>query len=681
MAEASKGTKKFTPPFLGAAYYPEAWPVEQIDEDIALMKKAGMTVMRIGEFAWNIMEPEEGTYNFGWLHNVVDKLGEAGIASIMCTPTCTPPAWMTEKYPDILPLYENGSRMQHGGRRHSCNNNPEYRKYTEIIVAKIAQEFGNDENVIGWQIDNEICPKGEMETRMGRDGRGCCCPVCQKKFRDSLREQFKTIDNLNKAWGTNVWSQSYQSFEQIPYPKTDTWHHPSLQTAWMLFKADSCIEFIGMQADILHKYAKQPVGTDMLPSGSISFAKMHKKLDVCQMNHYTSTGQSRRAVFMMDFARTVKEGVPFWNTETATCWHGGFEAKSYRGQDYCRGNSWLPIALGGEATLYWLWRNHWSGQELMHGSVVNSYGRPMFIFNEVVDVTSGFNTAKDFLNSTKVNKPEFALHFSNKALWMFKFQPQTLRFDYMESLFNQCYKPVTEMQLRCDVIEPVTDIDDYKIIYSPFLPALDEEGLRERLITWIENGGTWVAGPMTDNRTVHAARFLKKPFGSIEEWAGIYCEHEIPFDKLDFTLSWTDGGVSTGAINYCGFSTADKEAEVLAVYDNGPLKGLAAVTQRRIGKGKIIVLGTMLDPDSLKKLIGDIALHAGIKPVAQASSNILYAPRSGSENGARGAVAVELENRPGYIIFDKPVIDILTGDTLQGKIEVKPQSVFVLKEL
>ena len=155
-----------SPPYLGAAYYPEAWSIDEMDTDIARMKESGMSVMRIGEFAWSTMEPEEGRYEFDWLHTVVDRLAAEGIATVLGTPTCTPPAWLTERYPEILPVMDDGRQMRHGERAHRCPNSPIYREYCERIARQMGEHFGRDANVIGWQIDNEVHPVGN---------RGCCC--------------------------------------------------------------------------------------------------------------------------------------------------------------------------------------------------------------------------------------------------------------------------------------------------------------------------------------------------------------------------------------------------------------------------------------------------------------------------------------------------------------------------
>jgi len=670
---------KFKPPFLGAAYYPEAWPLEQIDEDVTLMKETGLNVARIGEFAWAQMEPEEGRYNLGWLHSVVDKLAKADIATVMCTPTCTPPVWLTEKYPELLAMDDEGYRRQHGERRHTCPNSPVYRDYCKKIVTRLAEEFGNDENVIAWQIDNEMHP---IYARGSRNNHGCCCPVCHQKFVDKIKEYFGTIEELNNAWGTNIWSQTYSSFAQLSLPVSRTWHHPSLLTAWMNFQSDSFVEFTEQQAEILHRLSCQPVGTDMKPTNGFNYHKSHRTLDFVQFNHYDDMDNLWRAVFWFDFCRPIKDK-PMWCMETSTCWNGANIANGYREPGFCRANSWLPIALGGEANLYWLWRSQWSGQEVMHGSVISSCGRGLHIFDEVKEIAKDFELARDFLNGTKCVEPGLAIHFSGWAEWFFRFQPMVEDFSYGNSLngsqplLDNFYRPLMQTQLRADVIDPAASLDLYKVICSPFLPTLEEADLQKRLKIWIEAGGTWIVGPFSDIRTMQATKYKHSPFGILEDWAGVYCKYQIPGKPRDFHMKWTNGRESYGSIWYDGFEL--RGAEALAVYTEGPLEGLAAITRKKMGKGQVILLGTLPQADDIKELLVTVCAEVGITPVVKASENLLVVPRYGK--AGTGLIVVELENKAGAIEFDKVYSNILTGEQCQPQqLEVKPYEIMVLKE-
>jgi len=655
--------KPFKPPYLGSAYYPEVWSPELIDEDIALMKKAGMNAARMGEFAWSKMEPVEGAFDFSWLHSVVKKLGKAGIATILGTPSCTPPAWLSEKHPHILMVSDTGIRAQHGARRNTCPNNPVYRKYCAAIVTRMAQEFGNNENVIGWQIDNELYTNSK---------RGCCCEVCLEKFRNRLKSKFGSIENLNETWGTHVWSQAYQSFSQVPFPREGIWHHPSLLMEWTLFQFESYAEFCDLQAEILHQIATQPVGTDMMPTGGLSYYRIHRNLDLVQFNHYHHMPNLPEAIFWFDWCRPIKP-VPFWNTETMTCWAGSAAPSGYNEKGFFKVNSWLPIALGGEMNLYWLWRAHRSGQELMHGSVISSQGRPLHIFEEVQEIAKEYEKASDFLNGARAQPGGIGIHFSHFAWHFFSFQPLESGFDYWK-LYTDVYKPLNELLFRPDVIDPSSPLEQYKVILSFFLPALEEGGLANRIKKWVEQGGTWVVGPFTDIRTLDSTKFKHAPFGFLEEWGGIRCKYELPAAR-EFPITLSDGTKTSGSIWYNGLEPRD--AEVLASYTEYPLEGLAAITRRKIGKGQIIILGTMLKNSDWKKFILDLCGERGIFPVAEATPNVLVVPREGAFGKAWAVL--ETEYKPGNLILPQKATDLLTGRTFEGKIEIEPYQVLILK--
>ncbi len=660
-------TPRPSPPYFGAAYYPEAWPPAQTTADIALMKKAGLNVMRVAEFAWSRLEPREGQYELAWLHEVIRKLGKAGIATLLCTPTATPPIWLTRRYPEVLFVDQTGTADQHGARRHVCPNNPVYRDQVSRIVTRMGREFGRNANVIGWQIDNEIYPKGQ---------RGCCCPVCHRLFQEAMRARYGTIDALNAAWCNALWSQDYTSFSDLPVPRVGTGHHPSLLTAWMQVQSDSYVAFSNHQADLLHRFTQAPVGTDMMPTLGVSYEAVHRKLDLVQFNHYNTMENLWQAPFWMDLCRPLKPR-PFWNTETSTCWNGGTAANGYREPGFCRANSWLPFALGGEANLYWLWRAHGAGQELMHGSVVSSAGRPLHIFDDVREVAAGLRKAGPFLRATRPAPSGLAVHYSTFAWNLFEFQPMVKGFNYRQSLLHAIYQPLTRAHFRPDLIDPAAELAPYRLVVSPFLPALDEAGLRARLWRWIRAGGTWIAGPFTDTRNLDAAKFQTGPYGSLEDWAGVRVRYEIPGDPRSFGLRWKDGHESQGALWYDSYELRGGRA--LAAYTEGPMKGLAAVVERKIGKGRLILLGTQLAAEDYQGLLRDAASGAAVTPAADASPDLLVVPREG--RGGRGRVAIETGNRPATLKLERPVVNLLTGRTHREVLSLPPFGVAVLKEV
>lgn len=658
-------------PYLGAAYYPEDWPEEQQKTDLASMKRCGMNVVRLAEFAWSSLEPEEGRYTFGWLHEIINRLAEQGIAVVLGTPTCTPPLWITGEHPDIFTVMSGGWRMQHGARRHACPNNETYRRSCAEIVTKMAQEFGHDKNVIGWQIDNEMIPS---------QPRGCFCPTCRKKFRERLQKKYGTIEELNRAWCLKLWSMEYRSFDDVPAPRADMWHHPSLIQEWMEFQSDSYIEYSNLQADLLHRYAEQPVGTDMMPTFGINYYRMNQKLDMVQFNHYNNQGNLWQAAFWMDYIRPLKKR-PFWNMETSTCWSGNTAVRfGYQPSGFCTVNSLLPYALGAQANLYWLWRAHWAGQEMMHGAVVDACGRPLHTFGEVKRVAALCEKARGFLAGTRPERSGLALHVSCSNGLMADAQPVLEGFSYKDALLSSFYRPMLRSQLRPDLLEPSLLLDGYRVVVTPFLYNLDEGGLRGRLEQWVRDGGTWVVGPMSDIRTPVGTKYTESPFGSLERFAGVRRKYGIPCGTEGvFPAQWSDGSPMAGSGWFDGFETPDSHR--LASYTNAAneLGGLAAVTCRSVGKGHVIVLGTIPSESDLRKLLLTVCAEADIRPAFHAAPNVLAVPRGG-EAGS-GAFVLELENAPGKIRLPAPMENLETGEILSGELEVPPYGAMLLRSV
>jgi beta-galactosidase GanA len=299
----------------------------------------------------------------------------------------------------------------------------------------------------------------------------------------------------------------------------------------------------------------------------------------------------------------------------------------------------------------------------------------LHIFDEVREVSRGLKESADFLRGTSLSPPGMAVHLSTLAWAQFRFQPLAKGFDYLRFMLERIYRPLMDVHLRADVIDPAAALDDYAVVFSPFLPALDESGLRARLLAWIEDGGTWVAGPFTDIRTMDGAKPMHAPFGSLEEWAGVYCRYELPGEPREFTMEWADGRTSPGALWYCGFES--KDAATLARYQDGPLSGLAAITETKCGQGRIIVLGTLPPAQDLQQLMVELAGQHDVFPAATATSNVLVAPREGE--AGKGAVVIEIENRPGTLSLPGEAYDLLSGETHSGTIEIAPYQVLVLE--
>ncbi len=653
-------------PWLGAAYYPEDWPEEEIGSDIKRMKEIGITAVRIGEFAWHRMEPRPGEFDFSFFHRVVDRLGEAGIAVVMGTPTATPPRWLSRLYPDVLCERENGRAVQHGGRRHCCSNNPHYNEYCMRIVERMAQEFADDSAVAGWQIDNEIYIRDR--------GVGCFCPNCRAAFREKLRKKYGSVDALNDAWNLNIFSQWYDDFADIPVPR-DTWHNPHLIQAWYEFQADSHIEFVHRQAEILHRYVKVPVGTDVMPVNGMDHRRLTGKLDVVQFNHYNTPANLYTCAFWFDFLRTLKDR-PFWNTETDVCWNGSTAiSQSLKPEGFCRANSWLPIALGGEANMYWLWRTHWGGHELTHGAVLDTSGRCTHTVGEVKEVARGYARAAEFIGGGG-GRTNTAIHFTSLSWNMNMAQPVVKDLKYAPTVQAHWYKPAVDLGLRPDVIDAAQPLDGYRLLITPMVMSLEEHGLPERITEWVKEGGTWLVGPLTDVRNAEGARYKNRFYGMLEDLTGVRWCYGVPDTEGHLEAEWQDGTAFRGSAWFelcedCGSDTLVRVTE-----GHSALRGKSLAVKRSIGKGTVILLGTIPSEADAARLIRLACEASGAEPV-RIEGEVMAARRSGT--AGEGLMLVEYGGKDAACTLPEPMVDLLTGRRLQNRAALKPYDVLVLK--
>lgn len=653
------------PPYLGVAYYPEDWNESEIDRDIEKMQRIGIDTVRIAEFAWHRMEPHPGEFDFSFFHRVIDKMHAANINVVLCTPTATPPRWLSKLFPVYREILDGTQRI-HGGRRHCCSNNPYYNEYSMRIVEKMAQEFADEPAVIGWQIDNEIYA--------GEDN-GCFCEHCQGRFRELLRRKFGDIDTLNETWNHNVFSQWYDSFDEIPAPR-QAWHNPHIIQAWNIFQNDSHIEFVRRQAEILHKYVKVPVGTDTMPVNGMDYRRMTETLDIVQFNHYNVPENLHACAFWFDYLRTLKE-CPFWNTETATCWNGSQEiTQSIKPEGFCRVNSWMPIALGGEANMYWLWRTHWAGHELLHGAVLAPSGRDMHTTGEVSDVAKGYEKAADFVNGTKV-VPDVAMHFTSLSWTMHAAQPCVAGWKYGPTLTNKWYQPMVEMGLRPDVIDAAQELSGYRVIFSPMVMTLEEHDLGKRMAQWVKDGGTWVVGPLTDVRNIHGAHYQDRCYGMLEELTGVKWCYSIPDTEGHVKAQWADGTTFEGNTWFEVSENADADTLVSVTECHSAVVGKSLVYKKNVGKGCVIVLGTVPSAEHMKKIIS-IACGEGKVALPKVSGEVMVTRRAG--DAGEGLMLIEYGNKDASFTLDAPMVDVLTGETLEGEIAIKPYDVKVLKK-
>ena len=379
---------------IGADYYPEHWEKSRWKIDFKLMNKANIEVVRIGEFAWSLYEPQEGEFHFEWMDEALEELEKYNIKVVLCTPSATPPKWMVDKYPEILQEDVHGYVKGFGTRKHYCFNSSVYREKCHILNRKIAERYGKHPVVEGWQVDNEL---GWANTTR------CYCSECQEKFRKWLENKYGTIDNLNKKYGTVVWSQIYNSFDEINIPKAGTCYdscpdtqgqNPGLLLDYYRFSSDSVVDFTRETCKDIRAYSKYPITTNMLDAAvnsgtGIDYFKLSEELDFASWDNYIEFqwGIAEDATVSRDHAliRSYKKQ-PFWVMEQQAGACGWSKMGPAPTPGKLRLWTYSAVANGADTVVYFRWRSALFGLEEYWNGIIGHDGKPGRRYQEIAGI-------------------------------------------------------------------------------------------------------------------------------------------------------------------------------------------------------------------------------------------------------------------------------------------------------
>ena len=654
----------------GACYYPELWDDTIVREDIIMMKQAGINMVRIGEFWWSKIEPDQGNYNTRYIVDLLDLLHKSGIDVIMCTPTPTPPIWLTHEHPERLHVDDRGQRMIHGSRQHICTNNDDYRRASYKIIEKIAEAVKNHPAVIMWQLDNEF--KCHI--------RECFCETCAGLWREWLRKKYGTIENLNKAWGTMVWSTRYQSFEQVVQPKLTTpfLHSASNATNYKIFTREKIAQFASEQTAIIRKYSQAPVTTNAALDFGIDNELLFKDLDMAAFDTYASQSDYHIFVMNCDIWRGIKKDRNFWLLETTTSHTGALDRMApVLPNGYLVSEAVVCFALGGAGFTYWLWRQQAYGCEINHSAVISAWGKPGVGYKNVQKVEEARRKIEPFITSTKFTPGDLAITYSDKAR-LFMETENHKHTNYLH-LMQSLYISVLKTGFHRDLVPESTDLTGYKMLITPFMYHLSDEYL-SRAKAFVEAGGIWIAGPMTGGRTAEHSITTDAALGAdFEDFAGVEALYTYTID-------------GTGAVG-CAFdmeapltlwSTVFEPREdtrVVGVIRGGVTDGLPFITERQVGRGRVVMIGSMPSGDAGEQMLAAIISYygnlAGINRT-RVSDGTVAIPRHDDE--FRYIVAVNMDGKGGKVEIEGGGVDVITGSEIQpGTLVVKPFGYEVIK--
>ena len=611
------------------------------------MRRAGIEIVRIAEFAWQKMEPSLGEFHWDWLDQAIEVLAVEGLNIILGTPTAAPPAWITYQNPGILPVDIEGRRRKHGSRRHYCPGNPDYMNHCKRIVQVMAERYANNQNVVGWQIDNEF---GDHDTAR------CYCDGCTARFRSWLEKKYQSIDGLNESWGTDFWSQKYRNWDEIGLPNlTITAPNPSQTLDFYRFSSETYISFLLAQIDILRAINPEvQINTNFLGSfQDLNYHDLAKPLDLVTWDSYPTgytevhghrhySPEEVRPQFPCDTGDPYVVGMchdimyglreePFWIMEQQV---GNINWSAYNqgiGSGTLRLWTWHAIGSGADAVIYFRWRAVLNAQEQFHSGLLKHDGSPAIGYLELMKMQSEKMLMGQVTAAPRTNQVALLLDYED--LWSIQIQPHRSENALLRHLFVY-YRAFQKLGIPVSIVSSAANLDQYKLVVAPAM-ILGGEDRSKKLAGYVEAGGFLVTGVGAGFKTP-SNKFTDQPLpGVFREIAGIEVLdwHAISIG-IEYPFSSEIPGLQGAAgiwAESLGVDSArqEREVEILARYSGGVFKGQAALTRRILVGGKVYYIGWYPTVDQATALVSFLSEETDLKRQELLPHGMVISYRSG----------------------------------------------------
>ncbi|MFJ2443500.1 beta-galactosidase [Streptomyces sp. NPDC087658] len=656
----------------GGDYNPEQWPESVWQDDVRLMREAGVNLVSIGIFSWAMLEPAQGRYDFGWLDRIIDLLHENGIRVDLGTPTVAPPAWFYRAHPEALPVSQEGVRYAFGSRGAICHSSTAYREAAAAITEQLALRYGAHPALALWHVHNEY----------GVPVNACYCDSCAAHFRRWLATAYGTVDAVNEAWGTAFWGQRYGSLDEIEPPRaTPTVCNPAQRLDYARFADATMRENFVAERDLLHRLAPgTPVTTNFMTAlsqcDSVDYWAWAREVDLVTNDHYLITDGRRTHVNLAmaaDLTRSVAAGEPWLLLEHSTSGVNWQPRNPAKAPGQMARNSLAHVARGSEGAMFFQWRQSRRGAEKFHSAMVPHAGTDSRVWREVVRLGADLDGLATVRGTRTV--ADAAMLWDWQSWWAQRLEWRPSEDHDARERADTFYEALYDRHLTIDFAHPDADLSAYPLVVVPAL-YLATEATGRNLRAYVENGGTLVvsyfSGIVDANDAVHPGAHP----GALRDVLGLTVEEFSPLGTGErVRITAADGAELTGDV-WTEF-VVPQGAETVWTYADGLTADRPAVTRHRLGEGTAWYISTRLDAPSLDTILGVAAADAGIAPRAELPCDIEVVRRAG-ENGSYLFV-INHTGTDTEVPLTGDGTELLTGERAAGGLAVPAGAVRVVR--
>ena len=656
----------------GGDYNPEQWldRPDILKQDIDYMKAAHINVVTLGVFSWSVYEPEEGEYYFEWLDAIMDRLYENGIYVILATPSGARPAWLDEKYPEVMRVNEYGLRNTHGIRHNHCMSSPIYRRKVTEMNEKLALRYGRHPALILWHVSNEL-------------GGSCYCELCRERFRQFLEERYHTVERLNQEWWTTFWSHRFGNFTQIdpPSPRGESSIH-GLNLDWKRFASSQQLDFCKEEICTVRSYSALPVTTNLMAFfRPLDYFQWAKVLDFVSWDCYPDwhsgadeLDTAAEAAACHSLVRSLKRDnfLMMESTPSVVNWR---EKNRLKRPGMHELSSLQAVACGSDSVQYFQWRKSRGSSEKYHGAVVDhKYGENTRVFRDVARLGERLLQIAPKVLGT-CNQARIAMIFDWENWWAVEDAYAVDNHIQYQRVFLEYFRPLWEMGVDVDIVDMDCKLDSYSVVIAP-LNYLYRKGYADSVQQYVEQGGCYVttcwSGEVDDTDLVYLEKHpLEEVLGIAPEEMDVpdgYCENSLQYQGQTYQIT-----------GLCGLVHA-KSAEVLAEYQHDFYAGYPALTRNIYGKGEAYYIASMNEMDFLRAFYQELLHKKGL----ECRLNVKF-PMGVTVNERRADdrslwFLQNFNRTAADVEFLSAYTNIETGEVLEGKVTMGAFECMILEE-